>query len=593
MGINFNRVGDDYVAYGKRGPVFEGQENQNQGNDTVPVNQQKEETAPKTADQVLKESETLPQGYAVEKSNENPVERFKENGQKRMEEIEASMRKAGVEPKSLEYSGTWEDFIAPKTEDDAKYRYRQMRYNGQVDMTDEEIDEQAKLYMENKGRKDKFEKTHTYLDKSEYKKAEADKDAYYKELRSQGKSKKEAKAMAYEKFGENKYLSKGGWFGIGKSSARKYIERNSDLFYENGKFSDEKLHDYVLQNANIATQEGEETNYRYSLKECRVATEFSRADGRKTTVHQQGKLAKAAGMSTERNNTALYRGAFIAGVTGAGAAAGYAVGGLVLTSTSGSASGAAATAGAAATGAGAGAAASAGAAAGAVASVTIPAWVTATAGAVVGAGAGTGGSHFLRDNGEKIQHIQGIRPQVNPPVQPTVQPQPPIEQPPVEQQPVQPQPCPERAVSEKICSYKVQKGSSWAYYAENSGIEINGKKPAGKVLDAYLTAQQLMYGIQNPKGLKENHFLPVDSKYIQHSDFGKLFENEEIMKKYGSKLNILKDAKIDTSKCKDLNGSVRGRTPDGFRYGGHVNGNTTVRTHVYDCNDKLLRVEDK
>ena len=27
MGINFNKVGDDYVAYGKRGPVFEdGQE---------------------------------------------------------------------------------------------------------------------------------------------------------------------------------------------------------------------------------------------------------------------------------------------------------------------------------------------------------------------------------------------------------------------------------------------------------------------------------------------------------------------------------------------------------------------------------------
>ena len=246
----------------------------------------------KTGEQILKESETLPKGYALEKSNETPVDKYKQNGDKMMQEIEASMKKAGVKPKSLEYSGTPEDFKTPKTVEEAKYRYRQMIYNGQMDkMSDEEIDEQAKLYIENKERKEKFDNTHTYLDKAEYKKAEAEKDAYYKQLRKNGVSKDEAKAKAYEKFGENKYMSKGGLFGIGKSSARKFIERNQDLFYENGKYSEAKHKEYVLEQAQRGNKdEGEATNYRYSLKERRVATEQQRLEGRRTTVHQQGEV---------------------------------------------------------------------------------------------------------------------------------------------------------------------------------------------------------------------------------------------------------------------------------------------------------------
>ena len=553
MGINFNRVGDDYVAYGKRGPVFEDSENGQETVTTVNVNQKPAPQA-KTDEQILKESETLPQGYALEKSNENPVDKFKQNGDKMMKEIEASLKKAGVEPKSLEYTGTPEDFKTPKTVDDAKYRYRQMIYNGQIDkMTDEEIDKQAKLYIENKERKDKFESTHTFLDKAEYKKAESEKDAYYKQLRQQGLSKKEAKAKAYEKFGENKYLSKGGWFfGIGKSSARKYIERNQDLFYENGKFSEEKLDDYVLEQAQRGNQdEGEATNYRYSLRERRVATEQQRLEGRRTTVHQQGEVAKAAGMSTENNNTTLYR----AGAAAAGAALGAGVGAL----TGGSvAFGTFNACGQLCNG------------------VIVP-------GALVGAGVGAGAGLIpFRDNGEKIKHVKDIRPQI-----------PQVEVPPVEVPPKQvqsEQTCENSQWDEKVCKNTVARGSSWAYYAENSGITINGKKPAGKELNAYLYAQQLMYGIKNPKGLRENRFLPVGAEYVQHSDFSKLFNDEQIMSKYGNILNVLKDAKIDTSKCVELNGRIGGRTPQGFRYGGTINNQTQIAHFDQDCKTNKITV---
>ena len=56
MGINFNSVGDDYVAYGKRGPVFEGQENEQT---EVPVGQNPTppQQTQKTDEQILQESE--------------------------------------------------------------------------------------------------------------------------------------------------------------------------------------------------------------------------------------------------------------------------------------------------------------------------------------------------------------------------------------------------------------------------------------------------------------------------------------------------------------------------------------------------------
>lgn len=548
MGINFNRVGDDdYVAYLKNGkPAFE-EEQPEVRQETVPVDKK----PAGATDPINKKGLTVEANPA----DEDPVTAYNKKAQEILNQSEQTLKNLGIKPKKpdvtkLHHTNPLEpEFKTPETVEEAKAAYRQMKLNGQTDMTDEEIDEQAKLYIQNKERKGKFESTHTFLDKAEYKKAEAEKDAYYKELREQGLSRKEAKAKAYEKFGENKYLSNGGLFGIGRSSARRFIERNQDLFYEDGKFSEEKLDDYVLEQAQRGNQdEGEATNYRYSLKERRVATEQQRLEGRRTTVHQQGKVAKAAGMSTENNNTLLYSAGATAATFGAGA---------ILQATTGIS----------------GAIGQFNACGQLCKGVTFP----------------LGLPIYIKDPGEKIKHVKDIKPQI-PPVE--VPPEQPVV-PPVEVPPEQPTVCPERPETEKVCEKTVQRGSSWAYYAENSGITINGKKPAGKVLNAYLYAQQLMYGIKNPKGLKENRFLPVGSKYVQHSDFSKLFENAEIMNKYGNILNVLKDADINVDNCVDLNGPVRGRRNPNFRYGGNVTGNTTIRTNIYDCDNNLIRVEDK
>lgn len=515
MGINFNRVGDDYVAYGKRGPVFEDPENEQETVTTVDVKQKPAPQA-KTDEQILKESETLPKGYALEKSNENPVDKFKQNGDKMMKEIEESLKKAGVKPKSLEYTGTPEDFKTPKTVDDAKYRYRQMIYNGQIDkMTDEEIDEQAKLYIENKERKDKFESTHTFLDKAEYKKAEAEKDAYYEQLRKDGLSKKEAKAKAYEKFGENKYLSKGGWFfGIGKSSARKYIERNQDLFYENGKFLEEKLDDYVLEQAQRGNQdEGEATNYRYSLKERREAAAHSRVEDRRTTVHQQGEVAKAAGMSTENNNTLLYS---------AGATAATFGGGAILQATTGIA----------------GAVGTFNACGQLCQGVTFPLGVPL----------------YIKDSGEKVKHIKDIKTQIPPaevpPEQPVV---PPVEVPP--EPPVQPEPCFEDAYCDSTDTIK--RGDNWSKrILAGKGVTINGtklgydSKESRALLNAYIHAEKLQYGITDmtlntfiSQYRKDENGNKVANHFRYYTNFDNLLNNEEIMKKH-PELELLRNAVI-------------------------------------------------
>ena len=93
------------------------------------------------------------------------------------------------------------------------------------------------------------------------------------------------------------------------------------------------------------------------------------------------------------------------------------------------------------------------------------------------------------------------------------------------------QDCPTVEWDADTCEHKVKPGSSWAYYTEKT-VKVNNKPISGKQYVAYLYAQQLMYNIKDPKGLKENRFLPVGATYVEHSDFSRLFEDEEIMKKY-------------------------------------------------------------
>lgn len=521
MGINFNKVGDDYVAYGKRGPVFEdGQE----------VEQQSYQ--PAVQQPVVKKAEEDPEkGLKVQTDpNEDPVAAYERKAKELLTQSEQTLKNLGIEPKQdvtkLHHTNPMADAKRPETEEEYKAAYRRMKLNGQTDMTEEEIDKAAKLQVKNDERKSEFESTHTFLDKEEYKKAEAEKDAYYKQLRKDGVSKKEAKAKAYEKYGENKYLSNGGWFGIGKSSARKYIERNQDLFYENGKFSEEKLDDYVLKQAQRGQNEGEEVNYRYSLKERREATAHSKAEDRKTTVNQQGKVAKAAGMSTEKNNTGLYRAAAL----GAGAAVGAGVGALIGTPL-------------------------------AIGTITKNACgelcysLTKIPAAAVGAGVGSAAGLIpFKDKGEKVEHIQAIKQQVPPvqvpPEQPVV---PPAEVPP--EQPVQPEPCFEDAYCDSIDTIK--SGDNWSKrILAGKGVTINGtklgydSKESRALLNAYIHAEKLQYGITDmtlnsfiPQYRKDENGNKVANHFRYYTNFDNLLNNEDIMKKH-PELELLRNAEI-------------------------------------------------
>ena len=461
-------------------------------------------------------------------------------------------------------------------EDEALKGYQLMKSKGDLDLSDEEISKQAKLYAENVRNQENFDNTVVFYDKAEYKAAEAERqkayDQLYEQYRNQGLSRKEARRKANNELVHNEYLGK-RLFG---NSARSFVTKNQDLFFENGKFSDKKYHDFVLGNANIATEEDEVDNYTYNLKERRTATEYLRTKGRKTNVTQQGRVAKEANMKTERNNTALYRGLFFGGMIGVGIGTGALLGGISSTAVAGSVS-------ASEAGAAAGTAAAAGATANAAAGATASAYISGELlGGVAGAGLGGGLLSLIRDKGNKIKHIKEIKdytPVVPPEPEPTPEPEP-------EPEP-QPQPCPTQEWDEKVCTHTVIPGSSWAYYAEKSGITINGQKPAGKMLNSYLYAQQLMYGLENPKGLRETRFLPVGAEYVQHSDFSKLFNDNDIMRQYGIQLNPLKDAQINVDNCVELNGKVKGRRNPHYRFGGFVRGNTQIAHYSQDCHQNL------
>ena len=473
-------------------------------------------------------------------------------------ESKKALKKAGVEAKGLEYTGTYKDFIQPKTYEETLYRYRQMKYNGQIklkdkktgelrDLTDDEVVELTNLRIENdKKIKDIYDNHHVFMDKAEYEQKEGEKSAYMQELMDKGVSKEEAQKKADAKYGVNNYLH-GGLLG---SKARRFIEKHPELFNENGKFSEEKLKDFVFKAANCLNGNNDAESAYMSLNERREFREMCKKEGINISVDTVGKLAKAIGMEKEYNPTFWLRTGAVVVAAGTGAAIGAATGLSLVAGTVN--------------------------ACGQVCDgLIIPG---AVVGAATGAAAGTAATPFLAAKGRKDDHIPAIRPQIQ-------------EYVPEPEKPVEPeQTCENSQWDEKVCKNTVARGSSWAYYAENSGITINGKKPAGKVLNAYLYAQQLMYGIKNPKGLKENRFLPVGAEYVQHSDFSRLFNDEQIMSKYGNILNVLKDAKIDTSKCVELNGRIGGRTPQGFRYGGTINNQTQIAHFDQDCKTNKITV---
>ena len=607
--------GNWYKVVADNKETTQSQEVKNNSAVTVPVGQ------PVTNNQETKsltglEVETNSEAKAANNQQQvDPVKQFSENGKKRVEETkqllvnadiitpDGQLKKHEYGPRVYAKRTITDDASFKSKEDEMAQNYYQVRSmsddevkafakkyvenelpqdadkklvadteNGIIEaythirsMSNEDIRKTAKYYANNVRNQENFGNTVVYYDKAEYKAAEAQRKEARKQLvaqfKNEGLSKKEAKKKADSMLVKNEYLRK-TWFGI--HSARKAVNNNRELFFdENGKFSNEKYHEFALKQANINNQNaGEETDYTFSLKERRKADIDEVLKGSSMTT--LGKVVRKSGLETERNNTALYRGLAIAALVGAGAA----TGGITAVATAGSAS--ASTAGAAAGSAAAGAAS--GAAAGATATAHI-------SGAFLGAAASPL-ALLLKDKGRADGHALKIfsyteKPQPQP--QPVPQPEP---------QP-EPQPCPTQEWDEKVCTHKVIPGSSWCYYAEKSGITINGKKPAGNMLNSYLYAQQLMYGIKNPKGLRETRFLPVGAEYVQHSDFSKLYEDADIMNKYGRYLNPLKDAEINVDNCVELNGRVRGRRNPRYRFGGFVRNNTQIAHYSQDCHQNV------
>ena len=342
----------------------------------------------------------------------------------------------------------------------------------------------AENFVKDKRYEENSEATQVFMDKNAYKAAEKERKELRKQLidryRNEGLSRKEAKQKADAQLVENEYVK-------GKKT-RKFVEANQDMFYDdNGNFSSDKFKQTALKFANTHTQEGEAENHYLSLKERREVAEEQNV---KAKVIKN--IVKKSNLGYERDNTNLYRGLYVAGVTGVGAGLGAALGAtgllageVVATATSNASATATATANVYDE------------AGNVIASSTETATSNATdtatakgksglstaaqgakAGSLLGLGIGLATMGFIKDKGNKEAKIYtpGKEEDV---VQP--QPQQPAPEPDPEPAPSQPevQPCPLTPGEEReeYCDYKVQKGEYWrgivrAKYTHEDGSKL-------------------------------------------------------------------------------------------------------------------------
>lgn len=357
-----------------------------------------------------------------------------------------------------------------KAEEEAKQDFLKYGIVGSKDKVESEkqAEKMAKNYVKNKEREEDFYATKVYIDKEAYKAAEKERDTQRKALieqyRQEGLSKKEAKQKAEAQLVENEY--------VGGKKTRKFIEQNKEMFYdEKGNFSSTKFKKAAFDFANLHTEEGEADNFYLSLKERREAAEKNNV---KPNVIKN--IAKKSNIGYEKDNTGLYRGLYVAGVTGAAAglgaalgASGLLAGNVIATATSTATSTSNATANiydkagniiesATATDT----ATSTDTATAKAKSGLATAADGAKAGSLLGLGIGLATMGFIKDKGNKEAKVYEpgketvppkppVEPPVNPPVQPPVQP------------PVEPEPCPltPDEEHEEICDYPVKKGEYW------------------------------------------------------------------------------------------------------------------------------------
>ncbi len=429
----------------------------------------------------------------------------------------------------------------------------------------------AKNYVENEQHKEEVQGTQVFMDKKAYKAAEKERKQNYEKLydtyREQGLTRKEAKRKANAQLADNEYIH-------GRKT-RKFVENNRGYFYdEDGNFSSDKFKQKAVEYANINTQEDETLNYHLSLKERRAA---AKQEGVNAKVIKN--IAKASNLDYEKDNTNLYRTAFVAGTTGAGIGIGS------LFHIGSSAAAAAGASSSATAGAGTGAAASGAADASAAAAASING---AAVGGAAGAAAGIGGAGFLADKGKNEKRVyapgkpeepahkpETPEPDVIPPQAPTdtpVQPAPEVEV---------SKPCPKQEWESEYCDHKVKKGQNWSTVILGK-VEVNGKKPQGNVLKALIHAEKIKHGVTNFK------LNTMPSTMRLYTDYSDLLENAEVMKKY-PELRYLKDAQI-TLKCNGKVTSQNGRPRT--HYTAFTGAAVATNKYSEDCNG-IVRLNNK
>lgn len=281
-----------------------------------------------------------------------------------------------------------------KAESDARVAYQYAKDDKNLNWTDKDIAKFAKGHVKNQVNGETFKQTYVCYDKDEYKKLSAQREEEFaklvKQFRSEGLSRKDAKKKADSMLYKYTYLKKGA-LGLG-GRPRKFVENNKELFFENGKFSNEKYHEFVLNMANtinadnkrakamgftdinggIATEDyndylatakekytngdeakakellkdmgitdngkqAQETNYELHLKESRdvLAPKLNNVDGINVSAGALRSVARKAGMKTERDNSIVYKALGAAAMGGLGH---YLIPGISVKSVSGSSS---------------------------------------------------------------------------------------------------------------------------------------------------------------------------------------------------------------------------------------------------------------
>lgn len=360
--------------------------------------------------------------------------------------------------------------------------------NGKPVEDEKQAKEMAEDYVKDKSYEQESDRTTVFMDKEQYKAAEAERDKKYDELysqyREQGLKRRQAKQRANAELGQNEYIK--------KKQTRAFIENHEEMFYdEAGNFSSEKFKENAVNFANAHTKNDEEENHYLSLKERReVAAKYGVDDD------VIADIANKANIGYEKDYTPLIRGGVIVGAAAIGAGVGAA---FLGASAAASAAGSAAAAGGAA-GAGVGSSTAAAAAASASVSGVLP-------GAAAGTGLGAGLSTLLQDKGNKEPRIYAPdQPKSEKPAEPKPNPNPEQEKESCNLIPG------ENTINNvkneqvdvplEYCAYKVKRNDLWtgivaAKYRHEDGSALTQKE----MKEVW-------------QGLKKMHNIPLDLTYI-------------------------------------------------------------------------------